>query len=223
MNRNQSVKGKEVLHRLNYVLNQSGLSARKFAERIGLKAESATRLFNGITGLTKPLAYSIELHFKFSAIWLLTGLDSKGESLLGKLDNPLDRLLWVRQSANLNQKAFAESVGLTASGLNNIYTRKSRVSKVLANSVELKHGINADWLLTGKGERYVSDKEIDDQANIRRLRCLKCNGLGYTTKKQTHPREGLIKVREQCDCIASTLPIPEIKDGRLIFKMGQDD
>tara|TARA_R110000796_G_scaffold44376_1_gene108229 strand:- start:1829 stop:2038 length:210 start_codon:yes stop_codon:yes gene_type:complete len=69
----------------------------------------------------------------------------------------------------------------------------------------------------------MSDKEIDDQANVRRLRCNKCNGLGYVTKKHTHPREGLIEVREQCDCIASTLPIPVIKDGRLIFKMGQDD
>ena len=65
----------------------------------------------------------------------------------------------------------------------------------------------------------MSNYEIDDQANIRRLRCLKCSGLGYTSKKQTHPREGLIEVREECNCVASTLPIPEIKDGRLIFKL----
>ena len=64
--------------------------------------------------------------------------------------------------------------------------------------------------------------EIDDQANIRRLRCLKCSGLGYITKKQTHPREGLIEVREQCDCLSATLPIPSIEDGRLIFKMGEN-
>ena len=64
--------------------------------------------------------------------------------------------------------------------------------------------------------------EIDDQANIRRLRCLKCAGLGYITKKQTHPRQGLIEVREQCDCLHSTLPIPSVEDGRLIFKMGKN-
>ena len=69
----QSVKGDEVLERLRIVLEESGMSGRQFAEKIGLKAESATRLFTGVTGLTKPLAYSIEHHFGFRAEWLLTG------------------------------------------------------------------------------------------------------------------------------------------------------
>ena len=71
--RSQSVKGEAVLDRLRDVLDQSGMSGRQFAEKIGLKAESATRLFNGVTGLTKPLAYSIELHFGLRSEWLLTG------------------------------------------------------------------------------------------------------------------------------------------------------
>ncbi len=65
----------------------------------------------------------------------------------------------------------------------------------------------------------MSEKEIDDQANIRRLRCLKCNGLGYTAKKRHTRLRGRIEIRQQCNCIASTLPIPEIKDGRLSFKL----
>ena len=69
----QSVKGDAVLERLRIVLEESGMSGRQFAEKIGLKAESATRLFNGVTGLTKPLAYSIELHFGLRSEWLLTG------------------------------------------------------------------------------------------------------------------------------------------------------
>ena len=69
----QSVKGNAVLERLRYVLKQNNMSGRQFAEKIGLKAESATRLFNGVTGLTKPLAYSIELHFGLRSEWLLTG------------------------------------------------------------------------------------------------------------------------------------------------------
>ena len=71
--RSQSVKGEAVLDRLRYVLDQSGMSGRQFAEKVGLKAESATRLFNGVTGLTNPLAYSIELHFGLRSEWLLTG------------------------------------------------------------------------------------------------------------------------------------------------------
>ena len=69
----QSVKGNAVLERLRYVLKQNNMSGRQFAEKIGLKAESATRLFNGVTGLTKPLAYSIELHFGLRSEWPLTG------------------------------------------------------------------------------------------------------------------------------------------------------
>jgi len=149
----QSVKGEAVLNRLRIVLKESGMSGRKFAEKIGLKAESATRLFNGVTGLTKPLAYSIELHFGFRSQWLLTGegLKITEYDKQGNMENPLDRLSWVRKKVGLNSKAFAESIGLTASSLHNMYTRGSKVSNVLANSVELIHGIRAKWLLTGEG------------------------------------------------------------------------
>ena len=87
----QSVKGVAVLERLRIVLDESGMSGRQFAEKIGLKAESATRLFNGVTGLTKPLAYSIELHFGLRSQWLLTGEGLKSEQ--GKRRNmPDDRI-----------------------------------------------------------------------------------------------------------------------------------
>ena len=95
--RTQSVKGEDVIERLRSVLDQSKLSGRQFAEKIGLKAESATRLFNGVTGLTKPLAFAIELHFGVSAEWLLTGeglrasdyrtlLDASEQALLECID-----------------------------------------------------------------------------------------------------------------------------------------
>ena len=96
--RSQSVKGEAVLDRLRYVLDQSGMSGRQFAEKVGLKAESATRLFNGVTGLTNPLAYSIELHFGLRAQWLLSGeglrvtdhrtlLDASEQALLECIEN----------------------------------------------------------------------------------------------------------------------------------------
>ena len=67
-----------------------------------------------------------------------------------------------------------------------------------------------DYFMTW--EKNMSN-EIDDQANVRRLRCKICNGLGYVTKKQTHPREGLIEVRDQCNCMSAILPIPTIQKG----------
>jgi len=67
---------------------------------------------------------------------------------------------------------------------------------------------------------------IDDQENIRRIRgivkpCKKCSGRRYITKKQTHPREGLIEVREPCVCLNPSLPVPVIEDGELVFKLNE--
>ena len=49
--------------------------------------------------------------------------------------------------------------------------------------------------------------------------CQRCGGRGYVVKMRTHPREGLIQAREFCGCINADLPIPEISEGRIIFKL----
>ena len=73
----------------------------------------------------------------------------------------------------LNSKAFAESIGLTAAGLHNMYTRKSRVTEVLANSVELVHGIRAQWLLSGEGLRVTDHHILLDANEQALLECIK--------------------------------------------------
>ena len=89
------------------------------------------------------------------------------------MGNPLDRLSWVRERVGLNSKAFAESIGLTAAGLHNMYTRKSRVTEVLANSVELVHGIRAQWLLSGEGLRVTDHHILLDASEQALLECIK--------------------------------------------------
>ena len=44
------------------------------------------------------------------------------------MGNPLERLTWVRDRVSRNSKSFAESIGMTAAALHNMYTRKSRVT-----------------------------------------------------------------------------------------------
>jgi len=68
----------------------------------------------------------------------------------------------------------------------------------------------------------------DDQANIKRLRelvepCQRCGGRGYIVRMMTHPREGLIEEREICGCINANLPLPEIVNGELKFKMQKNN
>jgi hypothetical protein len=89
------------------------------------------------------------------------------------MKNPLDRLSWVRERVGLNSKAFAESIGLTAAGLHNMFTRKSRVTEVLANSVELVHGIRAQWLLSGEGLRVTDHHILLDANEQALLECIK--------------------------------------------------
>ena len=89
------------------------------------------------------------------------------------MKNPLDRLSWVRERVGLNSKAFAESIGLTAAGLHNMFTRKSRVTEVLANSVELVHGIRAQWLLSGEGLRNTDHHTLLDASEQALLECIK--------------------------------------------------
>ena len=89
------------------------------------------------------------------------------------MGNPLDRLSWVRERVGLNSKAFAESIGLTAAGLHNMYTRKSRVTDVLANSVELIHGVRAQWLLSGEGLRVTDHHTLLDASEQALLECIK--------------------------------------------------
>ena len=94
------------------------------------------------------------------------------------MKNPLDRLSWVRERVGLNSKAFAESIGLTAAGLHNMYTRKSRVTEVLANSVELVHGIRAQWLLSGEGLRVTDHHILLDANEQALLECIKNSNGG---------------------------------------------
>jgi len=94
------------------------------------------------------------------------------------MKNPLDRLSWVRERVGLNSKAFAESIGLTAAGLHNMYTRKSRVTEVLANSVELVHGIRAEWLLSGEGLRHTDHHTLLDAGEQALLECMKNSNGG---------------------------------------------
>ena len=65
---------------------------------------------------------------------------------------------------------------------------------------------------------------INDQENIKRLRklvepCKRCDGRGYILFMKRLPLQGLVEEREICGCINANLPVAEIEDGRLKFKL----
>ena len=65
---------------------------------------------------------------------------------------------------------------------------------------------------------------INDQENIKRLRglvepCKRCDGRGYILFMKRLPLKGLVEEREICGCINKNLPVAEIENGRLKFKL----
>lgn len=67
-----------------------------------------------------------------------------------------DRLKNIIEKLDLSQKAFAKSVGLTPSSLNDILNGRTKsISNTLQIAIQYVHGVNPDWLLTGEGEMFL--------------------------------------------------------------------
>ena len=73
---------------------------------------------------------------------------------------PNERIKNMLTSMKESQKTFANKVGLSTSAVCTILNNKSSVSKLLANSIELKYGVRAEWVLTGVGPMGVSVNSV---------------------------------------------------------------
>lgn len=78
------------------------------------------------------------------------------------------RLLEIIESLGLSRTEFAQKVGISYSGLNSTIHRPTKVSTMLARSIELEFGISQNWLLWGKEEDQP--KAITPKA----MRCYSC-------------------------------------------------
>ena len=78
----------------------------------------------------------------------------------------MHRLKVIRKEFNLKQKELANRIGRKQSTISDIEKEKYPMEKVMALAIEAILGINAEWLLTGKGEKYkksnVSSPVLED-------------------------------------------------------------
>jgi len=65
------------------------------------------------------------------------------------------RLKTVFKSYGKSSRAFSETIGLKPTSFHKVLTGPAGLTIPLANSIELKHGYRAEWLLTGKGNMKV--------------------------------------------------------------------
>ncbi len=61
------------------------------------------------------------------------------------------RIRQIRKENTLNQKNFAESIGISQNFLSQIEKGSYEPAKSLLISIEYRYGINQKWLMTGKG------------------------------------------------------------------------
>jgi hypothetical protein len=66
-----------------------------------------------------------------------------------------ERLKIVFNSYGKSSRAFSETIGLKPTSFHKVLTGPAGLTIPLANSIELKHGYRAEWLLTGKGDMKI--------------------------------------------------------------------
>lgn len=75
------------------------------------------------------------------------------------IENCGNRLQRVRNILRLNQTDFGTEIGMSQSHYSKIESNKVKPSKTVLIALKEHFGINPDWILTGKGDMFISPKE----------------------------------------------------------------
>jgi len=68
--------------------------------------------------------------------------------------NNIKRLM---EKLKLNQKTFAEPLGISQSSLSQVLSKKIGTSALLITGICKTYNVNRDWLLTGKGNMFIDE------------------------------------------------------------------
>ena len=97
----------------------------------------------------------IKIHSKIITIFLSLKIKIS-DHLRRKTMEPKDRIrLIYEKELKMSQRSFAKSIGIAPTGLSGIFRSGVRVTRLMANSIELKYGYRADWILEGKDPKMV--------------------------------------------------------------------
>lgn len=77
------------------------------------------------------------------------------------LNNIGSRIKKTRKFLNLTQKQIAEKTGLSVAFLSQIENGIKRPSSIYLFFLLLEHRVNTNWLLSGKGEMFLTENLIE--------------------------------------------------------------
>lgn len=74
-----------------------------------------------------------------------------------------DRLQFILSEQHIKQKEFASTIKVTESYVSNMLKgKRNNISESLALLIEQSYGYSAKWILTGEGNRYVTQASIPE-------------------------------------------------------------
>lgn len=82
------------------------------------------------------------------------------------------RVLEIRKEFKLSREAFGLKIGVQGSVIRNIEENNNKkINEPLLISISAQYGINKDWLLYGKGDKYIKTKDslIEELVNTYNL------------------------------------------------------
>lgn len=105
-----------------------------------------------------------------------------------------ERIRKIKEENSMNQKEFAETIGIQQSDLSSYLSGKKNIGITLINRICLEYSINKHWILTGQGDKEVNDKNsleksIEGPETVREL-------IDALKRRDEHV-EALIRVNEK--------------------------
>lgn len=80
-----------------------------------------------------------------------------------------DRLQLIIDEQHLKQKDLANSIKVSESYVSNMLKgKRSNISESLAMLLEQSYGYSAKWILTGEGERYITQSNIPELSSTKK-------------------------------------------------------
>lgn len=166
-----------IVERVRELCNKEHLSVSDLAKRLGMPQKTVNNYLNHSRGISSDFIINFVDSFGLNANWLLTGEgnmyladqptgQSERIARSGDMDNALIRLRSWMNEHNITFKSLGASIDIEEGILKSIFSRGIEpdidlLQKIGENYPEL----SLNWVLTGKGNEYLSDLTNEVQSD----------------------------------------------------------
>lgn len=148
--------------RLSQIMEECDMSRLQFATKAGLSESTIKAILSNKAEMSERTAKKICDGFGVSMEWLMDGTGQKHtEAFL-----VASRLNELMNDLSMNQSQFAQQYGISRQMLSGILKGKESLPEKMALRICLNYGVSYDWLVQGKGPKYMGGSPRKDTATI---------------------------------------------------------